>query len=301
MWLSKYFVDFVIFSCMGWIYETIYCTVRRKKWENRGFLYGPICPIYGAGAIGCEILVDILHNPQVNVNFTWWQIFIVSFFGSIVLEYVTSWALEKMFHAYWWDYSNMPLNIKGRVCFPCSVGFGFAGILVVYVILPFTAKMTSWMTPITTELVGLIFMGIIAIDTTLTVSALTQFAKSVVAIEDAWNYHMDTFVKNIQDGKYTPSSMLEGGKKMASAALETGKQAASSLLSEERERFSKERLEQAYASMGGITRQALGRVQGFRPRRGERVEDQTAKSEVTLTARMNHALSQVKERISIKK
>lgn len=68
--------------------------------------------------------------------------------GSIVLEYGTSWALEKLFHAYWWDYSSMPLNINGRVCFPYSVGFGVAGLIVVYFIAPFTKFITGWMSPI---------------------------------------------------------------------------------------------------------------------------------------------------------
>lgn len=299
MWLSKYFVDFVIFSCMGWIYESTFCTIKGRKWENRGFLYGPVCPIYGAGAIACEILIDLFKKPGVEYSYTWWQIFIIAFFGSIVLEYTTSWVLEKLFHAYWWDYSDMPLNIKGRVCFPCSVGFGFAGILVVYVILPFTSKMTGWMSPIVTELFGLIFMAVIAADTTLTVSALTQFAKSVEAAEAAWNAHMDTFVKNVQEGKYAPENMLEGGKKAAGAMLESKKQAFTARLAEERERFSKERMEQSYASMGAGTRMALNRVQGFRPRKGEKkLEGQ--KGEFTITVRMNRALDEIKSRVSRK-
>ena len=81
MWISRYFVYFVIFSFFGWIYESIYCTIKSKRWENRGFLYGPLCPIYGAGGVGIT---------------------------AIVLEYGTSWTLEKLFHAYWWDYSEMP-------------------------------------------------------------------------------------------------------------------------------------------------------------------------------------------------
>lgn len=289
MWLSKYFVHFVIFSCMGWIYETIFCTIKNKKWANRGFLYGPICPIYGAGAIGCEILVDICHKPEVAFAYTWWQIFIVSFLGSIVLEYVTSWALEKLFHAYWWDYSDIPFNIKGRVCLPCSLGFGVAGIIVVYVILPFTDKLTGWMSPIVTELFSLLFMAVVAIDATLTVSALTQFAKSVEAIESAWNVHMEALVQNIQDGT-----------KAAVAAIEGGKQALSTKLLEERERFSKERLEQAYASMGKGARSALYRVQGFRPRRGEKKWFDGQKPELSITTRMNSALSQLKTRIANK-
>jgi uncharacterized membrane protein len=315
MWLSKYFVDFVIFSCMGWIYETIFCTIKKKKWENRGFLYGPICPIYGAGAIACEILVDLLGSPQYAFHYTWWQVFIVSFFGSIVLEYSTAWALEKLFHAYWWDYSKMPLNIKGRVCFPCSVGFGFAGMLVVYVIVPFMEHLTGWMSPIQAELFGLIFMAFVAMDTTLTVSALTQFAKSVAAVEDALNSHMTSFVQNVQDGKYAPGLVLEEGKMAVSAALEGAsaareerkleasaareekRRAAANRLAEERERFSRERLEQAYASMGAGARSALSRVQGYRPNNGKRFNVEAHKRELTHTTRMNHALGQIKSRL----
>ena len=147
MWLSRYFVYFIIFSCMGWIYESIYCTIRAKKWENRGFLYGPLCPIYGAGGVAITAIADFI-SAHTDATFTWWQIFLVAFLGSIVLEYGTSWALEKLFHAYWWDYSSMPLNINGRVCFPYSVGFGVAGLIVVYFIAPFTKLITGWMSPI---------------------------------------------------------------------------------------------------------------------------------------------------------
>jgi uncharacterized membrane protein len=80
---------------MGWIYESIYCTIRAKKWENRGFLYGPLCPIYGAGGVAITAIADLI-SAHTDATFTWWQIFLVAFFGSIVLEYGTSWALEKL-------------------------------------------------------------------------------------------------------------------------------------------------------------------------------------------------------------
>ena len=85
-----------------------------------------------------EVSQSDFISAHTDATFTWWQIFLVAFLGSIVLEYGTSWALEKLFHAYWWDYSSMPLNINGRVCFPYSVGFGVAGLIVVYFIAPFT-------------------------------------------------------------------------------------------------------------------------------------------------------------------
>jgi uncharacterized membrane protein len=121
----------------------------------------------------------------------------MSFFGSIILEYVTSWALEKLFHAYWWDYSNMPLNIHGRVCFPCSVGFGCAGLLVVYIIAPFTQRMTSSITPIVMEGLSLLFMAMIAADATLTVSALTDFERNVAAFDTALNQHMEQTISSM--------------------------------------------------------------------------------------------------------
>lgn len=254
MWISKYFVYFVIFSCMGWIYESIFCTVKSGSWQNRGFLYGPVCPIYGVGAATIMALVDwYAGQNQGQVNYTWWQVFLVAFFGSIVLEYVTSWGLEKLFHAYWWDYSDVPLNINGRVCFPASVGFGVAGLLVIYVIAPATKDATQWITPILMELFSLIFMALLAADATLTVSALTGFERNVAAMEEALNQHMEQFVSTVQQKSQAAGEVL--GEK---------KQAASERMAEERMRFTKERLESITKRMGSGHRAALNRVKGFK-------------------------------------
>ncbi len=245
MWISKYFVYFVLFSCMGWIYESAYCTIKTGKWQNRGFLYGPLCPIYGVGAVAITFIVDQLQERDVPELF-WWQIFLIAFFGSIVLEYVTSYVLEKLFHAYWWDYSDVPLNINGRVCFPASCGFGLAGLLVVYGIAPMTKDMTGWISAPWMEVLSLLFMAIVASDATLTVSALTHFERNVVALETALNQHMEQFVTDVQEKK----------------------QAASEALAEERARFSIENMERSIREMDATHRLALKRVQGFRsPRR----------------------------------
>ena len=182
---------------MGWIYESIYCTIRAKKWENRGFLYGPLCPIYGAGGVAITAIADFI-SAHTDATFTWWQIFLVAFLGSIVLEYGTSWALEKLFHAYWWDYSSMPLNINGRVCFPYSVGFGVAGLIVVYFIAPFTKLITGWMSPIWYEFFSLLLMGFLAVDTAITVSALTDFSRTIVNLQNNFNTYMDEVVEEVK-------------------------------------------------------------------------------------------------------
>lgn len=277
MLVSKYFVYFMIFSVMGWIYECAFCTIKKGKWENRGFLYGPLVPIYGFGAVGITMVSDALTGLW-NVEYRWWQIFLISFFGSIVLEYGTSWMLEKLFHAYWWDYSDMPLNLHGRVCFPYSVGFGCAGLLVVYVILPFVQMITGWIPPLLMEIFGLLFMALLSIDATLTVSALTHFERTVETVEAAWNEYMDQFVKNMQESKHA-----------AEARWDESRQAAAMRIAQERERFSKERLEQGFASMGLSTKSALRRVQGFR--RTKRVE----------SGRLDLALRQLKERVARRK
>lgn len=241
MWISKYFVYFVIYSFMGWIYESIFCTIKNGKWQNRGFLYGPVCPIYGVGATLITFIIDEMNVCGWSTP-AWWQIFLIAFLGSIVLEYVTSYLLEKLFHAYWWDYSDIPFNIHGRVCLPASIGFGVAGLVVVYGIAPFIRKITGWISPSWMEVMSLLFMAVVAADITLTVSALTNFEHNVIALENALNQHMELFVNTIQ----------------------AKTQAAGAALMEERVRFSRENMEQAIRNMQLTHRLALKRVQGFR-------------------------------------
>ncbi len=257
MWLSRYFVYFTIFSCFGWIYESIYCTIRAKKWENRGFLYGPMCPIYGAGGVGITAIADLIAI-HTNAEFTWWQIFLVAFFGSVVLEYGTSWTLEKLFHAYWWDYSNKPLNINGRVCFPYSVGFGVAGLLVVYVIAPFTKSMTGWMSPILYEFFSLVFMGLVSVDTAITVSALTDFSRTIANMQQNFNTYMDEFVAEVQEKKREADEKAE-------EKAEAKSQERTALLEEiKMGRRIKVGTERMLDSMGSLKKSALGRAKGFR-------------------------------------
>lgn len=195
MVVSKYFVWFILFSFMGWLYETIYCTVSKHKWQNRGFLFGPVCPIYGVGAVAASIICSGSALPAMSDV----QIFFVCFFGSIVLEYVTSWVLEKLFHAIWWDYSNVKFNIHGRVCLPASIGFGLAGLLVVHVILPFAGHVTGGLSPLTLEVLSLLFMAVFAADFALTVSALTSLMQNLQAVEEQVNKQMEELYASLED------------------------------------------------------------------------------------------------------
>ncbi|MBE5905220.1 MAG: metal-dependent phosphohydrolase [Lachnospiraceae bacterium] len=194
MWISRYVCLFIVYCCMGWIYETIYCTVKGGKWENRGFLYGPACPIYGVGAVAISLVVRAVEASGASI--VPWQIFVVSVVGSAVLEYVTSWALEKTFHALWWDYSNLPLNLHGRISLFTSLGFGFGGLLVVYAIAPFSEKMVDRVAPIWMEFWALVGVAVFIMDTTLTVTALLHFDRMVIRVEESFNKNMENIVDN---------------------------------------------------------------------------------------------------------
>ena len=162
MWLSKYVCLFMIYNFMGWIYETLFCIVKGGKWENRGFLYGPICPIYGTGAVAISVIMELTIGKGISISP--WQVFTISVIGSAVLEYFTSWALEKTFHAVWWDYSEFPFNYQGRISLFTSLGFGLAGLLVVHVIAPFTENAVGHIIPIMIELLSLCFIFVFAVD-----------------------------------------------------------------------------------------------------------------------------------------
>lgn len=204
MIICRYFLYFIIYSFLGWIYETFYCTIHEKAWENRGFLYGPCIPLYGVGATLAQILfMDLPIKGLDDPSFT--TIFIGCAVGSFFLEYGTSYILEKRFHARWWDYSDLPLNINGRVCLIFTLCFGFAGVLVTQIIIPPIVEIISYFPTVLIELLALIFMFIFGMDMALTISALTTFAKEFERINEQINNQMAERIAalqtNLEDAK----------------------------------------------------------------------------------------------------
>lgn len=108
--------------------EVIINIFQHHKFINRGFLVGPICPIYGTGAVAISLVLSGAENP--------FAIFCVSLVGSAILEYLASYLMEKFFRVRWWDYSNKPFNINGRICLTSLIAFGFFGVLAIKVITP---------------------------------------------------------------------------------------------------------------------------------------------------------------------
>lgn len=235
MSLSAAVFWFFIISFLGWVWETVYCTFIERRWQSRGFLYGPLCPIYGIGALGAIAAATALHHTGIEP--AWWHIFLVTFFGSMPLEYGIHWALEKLFHAYWWDYSQMPLNIHGRICLPASVFFGAAGVGV-YAALPIVLRINAIVPPLVMEILAFALIIILTVDITLTVSALTQFARVVSRIEKTVDERMEQLVGSI-----------------VSSAQEMAAHRSSLAESTRRERL---------GDLSCLAREAINRVLGFR-------------------------------------
>lgn len=137
--LAIWFLVFVSYSVLGWIMEMIAVTIiERKRPANRGFLIGPVCPIYGVGAIFMTVLLRGTDNLV--------EIFAVAMLGSAFIEYFTSYAMEKIFRVRWWDYSNKPFNLHGRVCLEVLFYFGVLGIVVVKIANPLLFGLYEGMT-----------------------------------------------------------------------------------------------------------------------------------------------------------
>ena len=188
MTIDEAVVYFFIYAFVGWVYETILVSVREKRWANRGFLMGPICPIYGAGGLFFALIGSRLSIP--------WT-FLVCMVSSAALEYATGFALEKLFHASWWDYSDMPLNLHGYICLPASLLFGTMGVVVAHLIHPVLAVPMGYIPAWVISIAALLLVGITSADITVTVSTLSDYLDKLVEIDRAINQAIDEKYKEI--------------------------------------------------------------------------------------------------------
>ena len=196
MQLNRYLTAYFVFSVLGWIWESIYCTIKERKWQNRGFLYGPLCPIYGFGSIIALLVYDLISLGIVH-QLSWWMTLIAGFFVSILLEYPTSYILEKLFHARWWDYSDLPLNINGRTCVITSLGFGIGAIIIMNYLIPSYEQALVIIPASIIAISCVIFVAIHSSDITLTVSHLTNFQKNIDEMEEIFQSKMTETVDKI--------------------------------------------------------------------------------------------------------
>ena len=174
--LYQVFAYFLIYSCLGWCLEVIYAAVTTGNLINRGFLNGPVCPIYGFGmVIVLFALTPLSHS------------LLLLYLGGVILpsalELVGGWALYKLYHTRWWDYSDYPFNIGGYICLEFSLLWGVGTLIVMKLVHPIIANAVALIPP----LVGLILMFLLyalyAADTIATAFAASDLARDLDALE----------------------------------------------------------------------------------------------------------------------
>ncbi len=131
-----YIFYFFFYSFIGWFFESCYCSLRPKKWINRGFLRGPICPIYGTGGLVMMLALLPLRNLTKSLYLNELIIFVVGMVLCDIVEFMTSYIMEKLFNARWWDYSNKKFNLQGRICLTHTLYWGTCSCLFVFILEP---------------------------------------------------------------------------------------------------------------------------------------------------------------------
>lgn len=196
---------FIIYAFIGWCAEVSFAAVDSGKFVNRGFLNGPYCPIYGCGVV---IVVAVLTPIKESL----FILFLGSMLLTTVLEFLTGFILEKVFHNKWWDYSDKPFNIMGYVCLKFSILWGLACTFIMKVLHPSIYKFIT----IIPHVLGIILLSIIMtaffIDLGVTVSTILKFNKRLKLMDEvAQKMHQlsDEIGENIYEGVTTVKEKSE--------------------------------------------------------------------------------------------
>jgi len=167
---------FAFYSFLGWCIEVLYYFKNEHKFVNRGFLFGPFCPIYGCGAVSLVVFLDNYKN----------NIFILFFLGVLltsVLEYYTGFILEKLFKTKWWDYTDDPFNIHGRVCLLYSLMWGVGEVIIIRIIHPILNNIVMNIPALLGDILLSIIVIYFIIDFCFTLATLMQFNKMLYAFQ----------------------------------------------------------------------------------------------------------------------
>lgn len=169
--IEDYILWFMFYSVLGWCYEVLLYSIKYRLFVNRGFLFGPYCPIYGFGAVIDIIVLRGIENPAV--------LFLSGAILACGLEYLTSWGMEKLFRNRWWDYSDKLFNINGRVCLLGAIVFGTFAVLLIKGIHPLVASYTDQIPRSPMHYTSIALLVLIVEDSIYSAMSFSTFSKKV--------------------------------------------------------------------------------------------------------------------------
>lgn len=167
---------FFIYAILGWCAEVAFAAVKERKFVNRGFLNGPLCPIYGAGVVTVAVLLEPFHDRLL-------LLYLASAVLTTVMEGLTGWALDRLFHHKWWDYTGMPLNIGGYVCLPFSLVWGAACVAIVKVIHPAVEDLVAFLPELPGMILLLLMCCGLGADLAVTVNGILKWNRQLDALD----------------------------------------------------------------------------------------------------------------------
>ena len=182
-----YSILFFIYSFLGWLMEVILSLITEHRFVNRGFLLGPCCPIYGSGSLLLFILLK-----DYSDNFI--VLFILTMFICSLLEYTTSYIMEKIFKLRWWDYTNMKYNLNGRICLETMTPFSILGALTIKYVTPNLIKIINSFSSKIILIISIILVDIIiSLNIVFKLKLVAKYKKdSTIDIKKA----ISKFIKN---------------------------------------------------------------------------------------------------------
>lgn len=166
--IRNYFLLFIIYSFIGWIVELINVFIIERKIVDRGFLIGPYLPIYGFGAL---FIITFLSKYKSDLI----TLFCMSTIICATLEYITSFIMEKLFHARWWDYSSNKFNINGRICLETASLFGIGGCIIIYIIQPILDSIILFFNPLFLNIAAIVLAIIFVADLLVSFKIIYSF------------------------------------------------------------------------------------------------------------------------------
>ena len=203
--IPMYFLWFIIYAFLGWAWESFITSVPQRRFVNRGFLNGPYCPIYGVGALLFIFGTNYIENPALR--------FLAGAVIACALEYVTSWTLEKIFHARWWDYAPRRFNLNGRICLEGFLVFGLAAVVIPY-IHQYVSNFTAQFSPAVINSAFSILLIIFITDLVITNRALTKFNRILREYQKAIDKRRLDFLEFIRRGSRVFEMRIGGSRRI---------------------------------------------------------------------------------------
>ena len=213
--VSALFLSFLAYGFIGWAYESTICGLAKcGHFVNSGFLLGPCCPIYGVGALACWVLLRDIENTVV--------LFVAAAIVCSVIEYTVGVLLEKTTHARFWDYSDKPFNINGRVCLYGAVLFCAGCVLVCRVIEPALLYAFSLVPGTALTLVAVLLLVLLLIDLFVSIASWRHLSSALEELRADMAAHAGDFLAGVSDKMLEgmPGQVVEGAQAMQDATHE---------------------------------------------------------------------------------